>query len=122
MQDEQTITMSSLLAGLFLASGSKEVEFSVVANMVNELFNKFGIDVEETDEDIDKLYLIVKFDDKKVILNYNFNDLIRFEDREIMIYDYLYNLTDNLIRNYFDIDKCMLKTFNNKKRTKVIAS
>lgn len=122
MQDEQTITMSSLLAGLFLASGSKEVEFSVVANMVNELFNKYGIDVEETDEDIDKLYLIVKFDDKKVILNYNFNDLIRFEDREIMIYDYLYNLTDNLIRNYFDIDKCMLKTFNNKKRTKVIAS
>lgn len=112
MQDEQTITMSSLLAGLFLASGSKEVEFSVVANMVNELFNKFGIDVEETDEDIDKLYLIVKFDDKKVFLNYDFDDLIKINNKEIIIYDYLYNLTDEIVRNYFNIKEKM----NSKKR------
>lgn len=112
MQDEQTITMSSLLAGLFLASGSKEVEFSTVANMVNVFFNKLGIDVEETDEDIDKLYLIVKFDDKRIFLNYDFEDLIKINNKEIKIYDYLYNLTDEIVRNYFNIKEKM----NSKKR------
>lgn len=122
MQDVQSITMSSLLAGLFLASRNKEVSFTAIANLISEISNKFGIDVEETDEDIDKLYLIVKFDNKKIFLNHDFDDLIKINNKEIMIYDYLYSLTDNLTRDYFGIDKCMLKTFNNKKRTKVIAS
>lgn len=115
------ITMSSLLAGLFIASGSREISFDTINKMINDFF-KIGIDVNDTDDDIDSIYLVVRFSDKRINLNYNYTDLIKIGDKEIMVYEYLYDLTDNLTRDYFDIDKCMLKTFNNKKRTKVIAS
>lgn len=116
------ITMSSLLAGLFIASRDREVDFSTISKILNEFSNNFGIDVEETDEDIDKLYLVVKFADDKVILSYELNDLIRINNHNVVVYDYLYDLTDEWIRDYFNIDKSLLKTFNSKsKRTRVIA-
>lgn len=122
MQDVQIITMSSLLAGLFINSRGREVNFSTISKVLNDFSNNFDIDVEETDEDIDKLYLIVKFADDKVILSYEFNDLIRINNHNFVVYDYLYDLTDEWIRDYFNIDKSILKTFNSKsKRTRVIA-
>lgn len=121
MKDTQIITMSSLLAGLFIASRGRVIDFSTISKVLNDFSNNFGIDVEETDEDIDELYLIVRFDNDKVILSYEFNDLIKINNQDVIVYDYLYNLTDEWVRCYFNIDKYMLRTFNDKKRTKVVA-
>ena len=35
-----------------------------------------NIDVMDTDEDNDKLGIIILFDDKSVILNYDFNEIV----------------------------------------------
>lgn len=116
MQEYKNITMSSLIAGLFLASNCGEVKFQTIINMMNVLSNLENIDVEEPDGDFDKFSFLVLFDDNKIILSKKCDDIITIDGNEITVYDYLYSLTDNLIRNYFNINNTYIK-----KKTKVIA-
>ena len=115
MKDFQDVTMSSLIAGYFLAKGTRIIEFNAITNLLNDLYMCENIDVMETDEDIDKLGMIILFDDKSVILNYDFNENVNINGTNIMIYEYLYSLTNEWVRNYFKVDE------NIKKRTKIIA-
>lgn len=116
MQEFKNITMSSLIAGLFLASDYREVKFLTIVNMINELSNLINVDVEEPDNDFDRLSFLVLFTDDKIILSKDYDDIIDIDGNEVTVYDYLYSLTDNWIRNYLNIDN-----INTKKRTKVIA-
>ena len=111
----QNVTMSSLIAGYFLANGTRIIEFNTITNLLNDLYNHEDIDVMETDDDIDKLCMIILFDDKSVILNHDFDAIINVKGTNITVYDYLYNLTSEWVRNYFNVDE------NIKKRTKIIA-
>ena len=113
MKDFQEVTMSSLIAGYFLAKGTRIIEFNAITNLLNDICE--DIDVMETDEDIDKLGMIILFDDKSLILNYDFNEIVNINGTNIMIYEYLYGLTNEWVRNYFNVDE------NIKKRTKIIA-
>lgn len=115
MKDFQEVTMSSLIAGYFLAKGTRIIEFNAITNLLNDLYICEDIDVMETDEDIDKLGMIILFDDKSLILNYDFNEIVNINGTNIMIYEYLYGLTNEWVRNYFIVDE------NIKKRTKIIA-
>lgn len=115
MKDFQEVTMSSLIAGYFLAKGTRIIEFNAITNLLNDLYICEDIDVMETDEDIDKLGMIILFDDKSLILNYDFNEIVNINGTNIMIYEYLYGLTNEWVRNYFKVDE------NIKKRTKIIA-
>lgn len=115
MKDFQEVTMSSLIAGYFLAKGTRIIEFNAITNLLNDLYICEDIDVMETDEDIDKLGMIILFDDKSLILNYDFNEIVNINVTNIMIYEYLYGLTNEWVRNYFNVDE------NIKKRTKIIA-
>ena len=115
MKDFQEVTMSSLIAGYFLAKGTRIIEFNAITNLLNDLYICEDIDVMETDEDIDKLGMIILFDDKSLILNYDFNEVVNINGTNIMIYEYLYGLTNEWVRNYFNVDE------NIKKRTKIIA-
>jgi len=115
MKDFQDVTMSSLIAGYFLAKGTRIIEFNAITNLLNDLYMCENIDVMETDEDIDKLGIIILFDDKSLILNYDFNEIVNINGTNIMIYEYLYGLTNEWVRNYFNVDE------NIKKRTKIIA-
>lgn len=115
MKDFQEVTMSSLIAGYFLAKGTRIIEFNAITNLLNDLYICEDIDVMETDEDIDKLGMIILFDDKSLILNYDFNEIVNINGTNIMIYEYLYGLTNEWVRNYFNVDE------NIKKRTKIIA-
>lgn len=115
MKEFQDVTMSSLIAGYFLANGTRIIEFNAITNLLNDLYMCEDIDVMETDEDIDKLGMIILFDDKSVILNYDFNENVNINGTNIMIYEYLYGLTNEWVRNYFKVDE------NIKKRTKIIA-
>lgn len=115
MKDFQEVTMSSLIAGYFLSKGTRIIEFNAITNLLNDLYICEDIDVMETDEDIDKLGMIILFDDKSVILNYDFNEIVNINGTNIMIYEYLYGLTNEWVRNYFKVDE------NIKKRTKIIA-
>ena len=115
MKDFQEVTMSSLIAGYFLAKGTRIIEFNAITNLLNDLYICEDIDVMETDEDIDKLGMIILFDDKSLILNYDFNEIVNINGPNIMIYEYLYGLTNEWVRNYFNVDE------NIKKRTKIIA-
>lgn len=115
MKNFQDVTMSSLIAGYFLAKGTRIIEFNAITNLLNDLYMCEDIDVMETDEDIDKLGRIILFDDKSVILNYDFNEIVNINGTNIMIYEYLYSLTNEWVRNYFKVDE------NIKKRTKIIA-
>ena len=111
MKDFQEVTMSSLIAGYFLSKGTRIIEF----NAITDLYMCENIDVMETDEDIDKLGIIILFDDKSLILNYDFNEIVNINGTNIMICEYLYGLTNEWVRNYFNVDE------NIKKRTKIIA-
>lgn len=115
MKDFQEVTMSSLIAGYFLAKGTRIIEFNAITNLLNDLYICEDIDVMETDEDIDKLGMIILFDDKSLILNYDFNEIVNINGTNIMICEYLYGLTNEWVRNYFNVDE------NIKKRTKIIA-
>ena len=115
MKDFQDVTMSSLIAGYFLAKETRIIEFNAITNLLNDLYMCENIDVMETDEDIDKLGIIILFDDKSVILNYDFNEIVNINGTNITVYDYLYSLTNEWVRNYFNVDE------NIKKRTKIIA-
>ena len=115
MNDIQEVTMSSLIAGYFLAKETRIIEFNAITNLLNDLYMCENIDVMETDEDIDKLGIIILFDDKSVILNYDFNEIVNINGTNITVYDYLYSLTNEWVRNYFNVDE------NIKKRTKIIA-
>ena len=55
MKDFQDVTMSSLIAGYFLAKETRIIEFNAITNLLNDLYMCENIDVMETDEDIDKL-------------------------------------------------------------------
>ena len=114
MKDFQEVTMSSLIAGYFLAKETRIIEFNAITNLLNDLYMCENIDVMETDEDIDKLGIIILFDDKSVILNYDFNEIVNINGTNIMICEYLYGLTNEWVRNYFNVDE------NIKKRTKII--
>lgn len=116
MQEYKNITMSSLIAGLFLVSDCREVKFLTIINMINELSSLENIDVEEPDGDFDKFSFLVLFEDNKIILSKKYDDIITIDGNEIIVYDYLYSLTDNWIRNYFNINNTYIK-----KKTKVIA-
>ena len=48
--------------------------------------------------------------------NKNYDDIITIDGNEMVVYDYLYSLTDNWIRNYFNINNNYIKV-----KTKVIA-
>lgn len=115
MKNFQDVTMSSLIAGYFLAKGTRIIEFNTIANLLNDLYMCEDIDVMETDDDIDKICMIILFDDKSVILNYDFNEIVNINGTNIMIYEYLYGLTNEWVRNYFKVDEII------KKRTKIIA-
>ena len=115
MKEFQDVTMSSLIAGYFLAKGTRIIEFNAITNLLNDLYMCENIDVMETDEDIDKLGMIILFDDKSVILNYDFNEIVNINGTNITIYEYLYSLTNEWVRNYFKVDE------NIKKKTKIIA-
>lgn len=115
MKEFQDVTMSSLIAGYFLANGTRKIEFSTIANLLNDLYMYEDIDVMETDDDIDKLCMIILFDDKSIILSYDFNETINIKGTNVVVYDYLYSLTNEWVRDYFKIDE------NIKKRTKIIA-
>lgn len=116
MKDFQDVTMSSLIAGYFLSKGTRIIEFNAITNLLNDLYMCENIDVMETDEDIDKLGIIILFDDKSVILNYDFNEIVNINGTNITVYDYLYSLTNEWVRNYFNVDE------NIKKRTKIIVN
>ena len=83
--------------------------------LLNNLYMSENIDVMDTDEDNDKLGIIILFDDKSLILNYDFNEIVNINGTNIMICEYLYGLTNEWVRNYFNVDE------NIKKRTKIIA-
>ena len=85
MKDFQEVTMSSLIAGYFLAKGTRIIEFNAITNLLNDLYICEDIDVMETDEDIDKLGIIILFDDKSLILNYDFNEIVNINGTNIMI-------------------------------------
>lgn len=116
MKDFQEVTMSSLIAGYFLSKGTRIIEFNAITNLLNDLYMCENIDVMETDEDIDKLGIIILFDDKSLILNYDFNEIVNINGTNIMICEYLYGLTNEWVRNYFNVDE------NIKKRTKIIVN
>ena len=105
MKDFQDVTMSSLIAGYFLSKGTRIIEFNAITNLLNDLYMCKNIDVMETDEDIDKLGIIILFD----------NEIVNINGTNITVYDYLYSLTNEWVRNYFNVDE------NIKKRTKIIA-
>lgn len=88
MKDFQEVTMSSLIAGYFLAKETRIIEFNAITNLLNDLYMCENIDVMETDEDIDKLGIIILFDDKSVILNYDFNEIVNINGTNITVYDY----------------------------------
>ena len=115
MQEFKNITMSSLIAGLFLASNCREVKFLTIINMINKLPRLANIDVEEPDGDFNKFSFLVLFENNKIILCREYNDIITIDGNKMTVYDYLYSLTDNWIRNYFNIDNIYIK-----KKTKVI--
>ena len=115
MKGFQDVTMSSLIAGYFLANGTRKIEFSTIANLLNDLYMYEDIDVMETDDDIDKLCMIVLFDNTNIVLGYHFNEFVNINGINTTVYDYLYSLTNEWVRDYFKIDE------NIKKRTKIIA-
>lgn len=116
MKDFQEVTMSSLIAGYFLSKGTRIIEFNVITNLLNNLYMYENIDVMDTDEDNDKLGIIILFDDKSLILNYDFNEIVNINGTNITVYEYLYGLTNEWVRNYFNVDE------NIKKRTKIIVN
>lgn len=116
MKDFQDVTMSSLIAGYFLSKGTRIIEFNVITNLLNNLYMYENIDVMDTDEDNDKLGIIILFDDKSLILNYDFNEIVNINGTNITVYEYLYGLTNEWVRNYFNVDE------NIKKRTKIIVN
>ena len=115
MLECRNITMSSLVAGYFLATGDREIRFDVISNLMNELFLSENVEVMETDDDIDKLCMVILFNDNSIILKYDFNETFKVDNKIVNITDYLYSLTDNWIRKYFIIDESIIK------RTKTIA-
>ena len=108
MKDFQDVTMSSLIAGYFLAKETRIIEFNAITNLLNDLYMCENIDVMETDEDIDKLGIIILFDDKSVILNYDFNEIVNINGTNITVYDYLYSLTNEWVRNYLLLSSFLL--------------
>lgn len=131
MHEVQMITMSSLLAGCFLSNKNREISFIEISNILNKFYNELGIDVEETDKDMENLYKIIRFGDASIFLSYEFDDFISIDGRQLLVCEYLYNLTDKYVREYFGIEqkkKIRIRTFNvfdifninNKKETRVI--
>lgn len=58
MKDFQEVTMSSLIAGYFLAKETRIIEFNAITNLLNDLYMCENIDVMETDEDMTNLVLL----------------------------------------------------------------
>lgn len=115
MKTFQDVTMSSLIAGYFIATGNSEFYYSDITKILNDFFKLDNLEVIDTNDDNDKICLVISFSDKSIVLNYKFNDMIRVNNNIITVYDYLYSLTDDWIRNYFNVNE------NIKKRTKTIA-
>lgn len=115
MKEFQNVTMSSLIAGYFLATGTNKIEFNTITTLLNNLYMYEEADVMETDDDIDKLCMIILFDNTNIVLGYDFNEIVNINGINTTAYDYLYDLTNEWVRDYFKIDK------NIKKRTKIIA-
>ena len=109
MKDFQDVTMSSLIAGYFLSKGTRIIEFNAITNLLNDLYMYENIDVMDTDEDNDKLGIIILFDDKSLILNYDFNEIVNINGTNITVYEYLYGLTNEWVRNYFNVDENIKK-------------
>lgn len=101
MEINNEIAFSSFLAGVLLTRGSiTYLEFSILEA---DFTNKYNVDYSENDFNYDKISNIFYIDKHGFHLKYNLNETVMVNKMIVNVYDYLYECTNQIVRDYFDI-------------------
>ena len=101
--DSRKILFSSFVAGALLVK--KNIGFPELGKIMFDFEKKTDINFDEPNGDFDRLSKIVLIEDDSFKLIKDYSDLYKIENSSITIYDYLYNLTNYEIRQYFGIQE-----------------
>lgn len=91
---------SSFMAGLFLTR--KEISYIELSYLMNDYSIKMNSYIEEDDE----FYMFnnfICFDDKKISVKKAYDDYVNIDSSDICFRDFLYGLTSNNVKVYFNI-------------------
>lgn len=94
------VRFCSFLAGVLL------LDRSIDAILFNDYMTKFCIkynDISDYGKDVDELVHFVYFKDGYIYLRYDYDFEFVHDGNVISLYDFLYNLTDSDIREFFNI-------------------
>ena len=115
---DKVVPFFSFLAGLFLVR--KEINYSELSYIMNDFTSKTNIYIDDDCGDFNLMNDFVYFNDKKLYIINNYNDIIYVNNSRITFGDYLYDMTTCEIRDYFGIPpRNKFKLFKNKIKAKV---
>ena len=115
---DKVVPFFSFLAGLFLVR--REIDCSELSYIMNDFTDKTNIYIADDNDDFNMMNDFFNFNDKKIYVVNNYNDIIYVNNSRITFGDYLYDMTTCEIRDYFGIPpRNKFKLFKNKIKAKV---
>jgi len=111
IDDVKYVSLATFLAGAILKKKIIPVlEFSRISA-------DFGMknDIYFSDDDYGKISGFVSFKDDVFSLKVNYDELMIYNGVKYKIFDYLYSLTNEMVREYFDIPKKEMIAFKGVK-------
>jgi len=107
MVSTKEVTFSSFLAGMLLLK--KDIKYSEISLQMSLFQLNYNVDVVD-DEDLqfacyetDIFSQLLFFDDNGIHLIKDYNDFEFVNNSLVTVYDYLYSITNDDIRKYFNI-------------------
>lgn len=92
---------SSFMAGVFLTR--REISCSELSYLMNDYSIKTNSYIEEDNDEFYMFNNFICFDNKKIFVKEAYDDYINVNDRDICFGDFLYGLTSDNVKVYFNI-------------------
>lgn len=92
---------SSFMAGLFLTR--KEISYIELSYLMNDYSIKMNSCIVEDDDEFYMFNNFIHFDNKKIFVKEAYDDYVNIDSSDICFRDFLYDLTSDNVKVYFNI-------------------
>ena len=106
--DDEILPFYSFLAGVFLTK--QEVSYSELSFLMDDFTNKTGIYISDDNECFSEFDSFFEFNDKCLFVNCDYNTVIYINGCSMTFKNYLYSITSDEVKKYFNI--CKKNKFN----------
>ena len=98
---ENVENFSSFMAGVFLTR--REISCSELSYLMNDYSIKMNSCIVGDDDEFYMFNNFIHFDNKKIFVKEAYDDYVNINNRDICFEDFLYGLTSNDVKVYFNI-------------------